>query len=600
MANGSINLVNLDFDTLKQSFKTYLSSQPTFKDYNFSGSNLNVLMDLMAYNTYINTFYMNMVASEMFLDTAQMRSSIVSHAKQLNYTPRSFRSAVAAINITVTPSISVPSVTIPRGTSFTSKVGSNTFTFTLNDNIVITSPTNGSYIANNVSIYEGALVSDTFVYNTNIDNQRFVLTNPTIDTTSIRVYVTEDNAGVVRTYTQANTYLGADATSEIFFVQAAENDLYEIVFGNGLQGRPPAQGAVIAVSYRVGNGELPNECYVFTSDGSIDGHANVRITTVSAASGGSVHETTESIRKNAPRFYQTQERAVTASDYRTLLQLAYPEIDAIYVFGGEEANPPRYGKVMISLDLADADGISESRKIEFERFLKERCPLTIDPLFIDPEFLNVEARTTATYNINRLTISDTDLKSAVQTNIRLYNEQNLNDFNTTLRYSKLVQGIDATSTSLVSNDTELTMYKEYNLQLNNPVPFFVDFVNPIEIVNSSIPNPDYYKHSVWSTYFTYRGQPNCRLEDDGEGNLKVVVIAPGGLDYDHEFVATVGSVDYVTGVVNVSNGLDISSYEGPSIKIKAYARDKDISATRNNIIRIKDSDIFVTLEGESL
>lgn len=600
MANGSINLVNLDFETLKQSFKTHLSSQTAFRDYDLDGSNMSVLMDLLAYNTYINTFYMNMVASEMFLDTAQLRNSVVSHAKQLNYTPRSFRSAAAVVNISVTPSSTVTAVTLPRGSSFTSKVGSNTYTFTLNDNIVLTSPVNGTFTANNVTLYEGALVTDTFIYNTVADQQRFIISNPTVDTTSVRVYVTENNASVVRTYLQANSYIGADSTSEIFFVQAAENDLYEIVFGNGTQGRLPAHGAAISAVYRVSNGELPNGCYLFSSDDAIDGHANVRITTVSVAAGGSVHETTESIRKNAPRFYQTQERAVTAKDYQTLLQLAYPEISSIYVFGGEEANPPRYGKVMISLDLSDSDGVSDGRKTEYERFLRERSPLTIDPVFIEPEFVNVEVDTTVTYNINTLTVSENDLKSAVQTNLRVYNEQYLNDFNTTLRYSKLVQYIDNVNTSIVSNDTKLILYKEINPPLSSDAPISVQLVNPIEIVNSSVSDVEFYRHGVWSTYFSYRGTPKCRLEDDGAGNLAVVVIPPGGVDYDHEFVATVGTVNYTTGEINISSGLFVTAYEGSSIKIKAYARDKDVVAAQNNIIRIKDDDIHVMLEGETL
>jgi hypothetical protein len=599
MANGSINLVNLDFETLKQSFKTHLSSQTAFKDYDLDGSNMSVLMDLLAYNTYINTFYMNMVSSEMFLDTAQLRDSVISHAKQLNYTPRSFRSAAAVVNFTITPTNGVTAVTIPRGTSLTSKVGSNTYTFTVDDNIVLTSASNGAYWANNITVYEGSLVTDTFIYSS-VADQRFVLSNPTIDTSSLRMYVTENNASVVRSYIQANSYIGASSTSEIFFVQAAEGDLYEVVFGNGTQGRLPDHGAVISVVYRVCNGELPNGCYIFSNDDTIDGHANVRITTVSVATGGSVHETTESIRKNAPRYYQTQERAITAKDYQTILQLAYPEISSIYVFGGEEADPPRYGKVIISLDIADSAGISEGRKTEYERYLKERSPITIDPVFIEPEFLNVIVNTTVTYNINTLTVSETDLRSAIQTNIRVYNEQNLGNFNTTLRYSKLVQYVDNVNTSIISNDTEFIVYKDLNPVLYSEAPLAVDLVNPLEIINSSIANVDFYKHSVWSTYFTYRGTPNCRLEDDGVGNINVVVVPAGGIDYDHEYVATVGSVNYDTGKIDIAAGLYLNAYEGASIKIKAYTRSKDITALRNNIIQIKDSDINVVLEGETV
>ena len=587
MANGSINLVNLDFNDLKSSLQSYLSGQSKFQDYDFDGSNMSVLLDLLSYNTYINSFYLNMVASEMFLDSAQLRDSVISHAKTLNYTPRSFRSATARINIAVTPSAAsnTTTVTIPRGTSFTSKVGSNTYTFTLPDNYVVTGSTNGTFTAANVEIKEGVLVTDTFIFNSQSADQRFVIANPTVDTTSLRVYVTENNGSNVLTYTQANSYLNIDSTSQVFFLQSAESDLYELVFGNGTQGRAPAHGAVVSAVYGVGNGELPNGCALFSSDDSIDGHTNVAITTVSTATGGLVHETTHSIRKNAPRYFQTQERAVNASDYKTLLQLAHPEINAIHVYGGEEEEPPRYGKVVISLDIADSDGVSENNKIVYQKFLKERCPLTIDPVFVDPEYINLEVDSVITYNVNTLTSSEKDLIASVKSKIRVFNELNLNDFNTTFRYSKLVENIDSVSTSIVSNNTEVIAYKSLNPALNNPVPFTVRFNNKLKTLNST--------NAITSTFFTYDGSL-CRLEDDGNGIIRIVSVETEGTD--PAIVLDVGTVDYVTGIVFI-NGLNISSYEGPYIKLRALTDSYDIDAALNNIIRIQDEDISVTANG---
>lgn len=596
-ANGSINLVNLDFDALKQSFKSHLSSQSAFKDYDLSGSNLNVLLDVLSYNTYINSFYLNMVASEMFLDTAQLRSSVISHAKELNYVPRSFRSAAARVDISVTPSnpTGITSVTIPRGTSFTSRAGSNTFTFTLNDAIVVTTSTNGTFTASNVAIYEGSLITDTFIYNATSTDQRFVLSNPTADTASLRVYVTEDNGSSVLTYNQANSYGGITSTSQAFFVQAAESDLYEIVFGNDTQGRTPKHGSVISAVYRVGNGELPNGCAVFSSDDAIDGHTNVRVTTLSDATGGAVHETTRMIRKNAPRYYQTQDRAVTASDYKTLLQLAFPEIVATHVYGGEESNPPRYGKVIISVDIDNADGVSDGKKEEYKKYLKSRCPLTIDPIFIDPEFINVEVYIDAAYNLNTLAVSEAELVSAVKTQVRVFNEQNLGDFDTTLRYSKLVQQIDSASTSVIGNSTEVVAYKDINPILNSSEPFTVSFLNKLKALNSAYMHPYVSNHCITSTYFTYQGQ-QCKIEDDGYGIIRIVSLALAGLE--HVTIVNIGTVDYDTGEVVFSSGLNITEYEGNSIRLKAVTDSKDIIALQNNIIRIKDSDIYVTVSGE--
>ena len=595
MANESINLVNLDFNALKSSLKTHLSGQAAFQDYDFDGSNMAVLLDLLAYNTYINSFYLNMVASEMFLDSAQLRDSVISHAKTLNYTPRSFRSAAARINIAITPSLSsnTTTVTIPRGTSFTSKVGSNTYTFTLPDNHVITGSSNGVFSVSNVEIKEGVLMTDTFIYNQTSTDQRFIISNPTVDTTTMRVYVTENNGSNVLSYIQANSYLNIDSTSQVFFLQSAENDLYEIVFGNGAQGRPPSHGAAVSAVYGVGNGELPNGCALFSSDDAIDGHTNVAITTVSTATGGLVHETTQSIRKNAPRYFQTQERAVNATDYKTLLQLAYPEINAIHVYGGEEEDPPRYGKVVISLDIADSDGVSESNKTVYQKFLKERCPLTIDPVFIDPDYLNLEVYSIVTYNVNTITVSENDLISTVKSKVRVFNEQNLNDFNTTFRYSKLIESIDSVSTSVLSNGTEVIAYKALNPVLNSPTPFTVRFNNKLKVLNSAYIHPYVSNHAVTSTYFTYNGAL-CKLEDDGNGVMRLVSLETQ--DGQHVTVINVGTVDYDTGTVFI-NGLNISSYEGPYIKMRAVTDLHDIDATLNNIIRIKDEDIFITANG---
>jgi len=597
-SNGSVNLVNLDFDTLKSSFKSYLSSQTAFRDYNLEGSNLSVLLDVMAYNTYINSFYLNMVASEMYLDTAQLRASVISHAKELNYTPRSFRSAKAIVNLAIAPTnpTGITTVTVPRGTSFTSKVGSNTYTFTVPDNLLITGSIDGVFYASNVALYEGSLITDTFVYNSSNEGQRFILSNPTVDTTSLRVYVTENNGSSVLQYQQATSYLGMTASTQGFFVQAAENDLYEILFGNGEQGRMPSHGAIISVVYQVGNGELPNGCSIFSSDDAIDGHTNVRVTTVQDAMGGAVHETTQMIRRNAPRFYQTQERAVTATDYQTLLQLAYPEISAIYVYGGEEAQPPRYGKVLVSVDIDNADGVSDSKKEEYRKFLKTRCPLTIDPIFIDPEFLNVEVYSNVSYNINTTPVSESELISAIKTKVRVFNEQTLNDFNAVCRYSKLVNEIDATSEHVISNSTDLMVYKELNPTLNSTEPFTVSFYNKLKSTQSSSTLHSYTdSHTVSSTYFTYQGN-TCKIEDDGYGVIRIVALTYGTTG--HTTIVNIGTVDYDTGTIVFEGGLPISAYEGPYIRLRVVTDSKDIDASQNNIIRIKDDDIYINVTGE--
>ena len=248
MANSSINLIDLDFESLKSSLKSHLSSQAKFQDYDFDGSNINVLIEVLSYNTYLNTFYMNMVASEMFLDTAQIRDSVVSHAKELNYLPRSFKSATANVNISITPATSVSSVVIPAGTGFTGRLGSNTFNFMVDSDIAITTSNNGVFYSNNVKIYEGSNVVDVFVKNDSATNQRFLLNNPNIDTSSITINVTENSGANTFNYIQSFYLYGLTSTSLAFFVQAAENDQYEIIFGDNFTGRTPKNGAIIEVA----------------------------------------------------------------------------------------------------------------------------------------------------------------------------------------------------------------------------------------------------------------------------------------------------------------------------------------------------------------
>jgi hypothetical protein len=462
-ANTSINLVNLDFTSLKDSLKTYLKTQNVFKDYDFEGSNINVLLDVLSYNTYMNTFYLNMIGNEMFLDSAQLRESVISRAKELNYTPRSFKSARATVTLTIQTTGNTASITMPKGTTFNSRIGSNTFTFSTDENKVI-SGANSTFVSDEFVIYEGQYVNDTFTVNNSDVSQRFVLSNPTIDTDSLTVTVIEDNGAEILSYLRATSLFDKQANSQIFFVQGAENDKYEVLFGDGVLGRKPKDNSVVVCEYRISKGELPNGAFKFTSDGAIQGFSNVVVTTVSAAAQGAIHETIESVKFNAPRYFTTQERAITAEDYRNLLLLNFPEINAISVYGGEEAVPPVYGKVFIAVDLKNVDGVPDIRKQQYYNFIKPRASLSIDPIFIDPDFMYVSIDSTVRYNLNTTALNSESIKELILTAIRDFNGIYLDDFNTTLRYSSLVKTIDATDRSILQqgNAKSLTLMRFVN------------------------------------------------------------------------------------------------------------------------------------------
>lgn len=594
MANTSTNLVTLDFSTYKTNLKEYLRNNTLFQDIDFEASNINVLLDILAYNTYHNGFYLNMIGNEMFMDSALLRDSIVSHAKELNYTPRSTISSTATLKIVVTPNVYEDSLTIPRGTSFTSTIGSNTYVFTTDQNIVMDRQLNPSntllnrFFSNTVAVHEGFIVADTFVVDETNTAQRFVLSNPNVDTSSIRVSVLEDGNTQLQTYILSSSFFNVTSTDKVFFVQGAENSQYEIVFGNDVTGRKPKNGAIISCEYRVASGDPANGADTFRLDGAILGTNGsyigneVAITVVEAAQSGAAAESIESVRFNAPRYFQTQERAITTSDYETLLRTTFPEIDSVHAYGGEEHSPPQYGKVMIAIDIFNADGIPTSVATKYRKFLKEKMPLTIDPVFIDPIFTYCDITSNVTYNLNASAVGEGDIKNGVKTTIQSFCNTNINDFDVTLRYSRLTTAIDNTYDGIISNETTLKLIKylvptpEQTVSREN-IQTVIYYSNPItSIITDSFTL--YYQNTLFR---------NVYLQDDGNGLLNAFV---GGKSFP------VGSVNYEQGQVSIDN-LRVASYSGEGIAFTATPLNNDVAVRLNEILQTRESDIHVFVTG---
>lgn len=596
MANTTVNLVGLDFDELKNSLKSYLTTQNRFQDINFEGSNINVLLDVLAYNTYLNTFYTNMIASEMFLDTAQRRDSVISHAKSLNYLPRSFRSAKAYVNITITPSTTANTVVLAKGTNFSTRVGANTFVFTVPETRIITS-TNNTFIAANTAIYEGQFLTDTYVMDYTVENQRFLISSEVVDTDSISVLVYENGNQTPIEYMPSTSLFGLTSTSQVFFIQAAASERYEILFGDGALGRKPQNGAVIIVNYRTSSGELANSARNFTIGSSIDGHSNVVVTTVTAASGGTTSESTSSIRFNAPRFFQTQERAVTAQDYKTLLLARFPEITSVSVYGGEDDIPPRYGKVLIAVDVANADGVAEYQKNEYTNYVRDRCSLSIDPIIVTPQFMYVDVTAKIRYDANATRLSQTDIQTLVTNAIINFNNDQLDDFAVTMRTSKLNAAVDAADASILSNDLYIRPYITVVPIPGSSYRSTIAFGNAIRQQADVGRYPKYVdEQSVVTSTFTYQGIGGVSIEDNGNGALQIVRATPNS----YTVIKTgVGTVNYNTGEISIT-GLVVDSYDGNGINIYVVPTEKDVVASRNVILRIKPADIHITLSPERL
>lgn len=587
-ANSSIILTNIDFDTHKNTLKQYLKSQDRFKDYDFEGSNINVLLDILSYNTFHNAFYLNMIGNEMFMDTAQLRDSVVSHAKELNYTPRSFKSAEANVNITILSSdTSKRSIAIPRGTTFTSPFMNRNYTFSTNENIVITDYTINSnntvsFLGSNITLYEGYYVTDTFTYSAD-RAQRYVLTNKNVDISSIIVTVIEDVGNTVLTYTRAQSLFNLNGDSRVYFLQACENDQYEILMGDGVSGRRPKDNSIISVEYRISNGQLPNGCRTFNADSTIDGETRIIVSTNTPAQSGSVSEDIESIKYNAPRHFTTQERAVTTEDYENILKQNFPEINTVSAYGGEDLDPPQFGKVFVAVDLVDVDGVPAAKKDEYYRFLKPRSPVSIDPVFVNPEYLYIGVNSTVKYNINTTKLTQDDIKTLVSTAIVNYAQANLNDFNRVFRYSKVVQAIDNSQSAIISNETTVRAIKVITPTLGINNTFDVKFLIPLD-TSLSVAAGGY---TIQSSKFIYNNQ-RATLRDNGAGSLDIISVRNG------QIITSIGTVNYETGLLQLSN-FNVSQYDGAGIKIYAIPRNKDIQTINNVILNIIEEDIDLTI-----
>jgi hypothetical protein len=587
-ANSSIVLSSLDFDTIKNTFKSYLKTQDRFKDYDFEGSNMSVLLDVLSYNTFHNAFYLNMVGSEMFLDSAQLRDSVVSHAKELNYTPRSFKSAQANVNLTVVSDVlNKRSIVIPKGYTFTSRFGPKNFTFSVADNFIISDYTQNAartqltFTGSNIPIYEGYYVADNYTYSSN-NPQRFIISNKNVDTSSITVTVMEDVGATTLVYNRAQSLFDLNSTSPVFFVQGAENDSYEIVFGDGVNGRMPKNNSVITIEYRVSNGELPNGCNSFTPDTTLDSESDITVTTNQNASGGAISETLESIKYNAPRHFNTQERAITTEDYETLLRINFPEVNAVTAYGGENLDPPQFGKVFVAVDLNEVDSLPQVKIDQYYNFLKPRSPVSIDPVFVDPEYTYIQVKSTVNYNVNVTRLSTEDIKTITKSAIIDYALTNLNNFNRIFRYSKLIQAIDGSQASIISNETDISVIKVIVPETGLLLTFDVNFRVPLKIIYGA----DGKGYSISSTVFNYKGN-KAVLKDDGISAIQVISASTGQL------IETVGQIDYTTGLLQFSN-FKIDTYVGAGIKIYAAPKNKDLSTVNNVILNIIEEDVEIT------
>lgn len=610
MANSSLILSSLDFDALKQNFKQYLTSQSIFKDYDFDGSNINVLLDVMSYNSYLNSFYLNMVASEMFLDSAQKYDSVVSHAKELNYLPQSTKSSMATISFSIESEGLNGQLMVPKGTRFSGMNSNGTFNF-VTDQLNTYISSNNTFQINSLNIFEGYYFQDSFVVDYNIENQRFVLSNKNIDTSSLTVTVSENAGANITVFSKVDNLFGLNATSTVYFLQGAQNNLYEIAFGDGLFGRKPLNSATITVNYRVAAGTKGNGVSSFILDDDL-GLINSGVTTTGTitvdeiSNSGADQENVDSIKFNAPRYFATQQRAVSTDDYKSLVLNNFGgQVSDITVYGGETVEPKQYGRVIVCIKPSYGTIAPDFLKSQVSNYLLDYIALPNRVVITDPEYFYCKITTTVQYDKTVAAKTATEIKSTVLNALLAFSTSNLEKFGNDLRYSKMVSSIDDSDISIVSNDTNTRLIKRISPLINYAISYTIDMNNAIYQENQPLLSVDHiafhggefdthYAHaSVISSKFVanYNGvqYPISYLEDDSAGNLDLYTIDGTQIVK----LATIGSVEYSTGIITINN-LSVNSYDN-YISIYVRTVSKDFYANSNKIILFDAADIDITV-----
>ena len=596
MANTGFLTVNeLDFNTLKSNLKTYLKGQAQFSDYDFDGSNINVLLDVLSYNTYMNSFYLNMVGSEMFLDTAQLKESVVSHAKELNYIPRSRTSAVAFVDLTISPGDSPDSIIIPKNYKLTTTIDNTTYNFYVGeDHIVVAN--NGVYTAANVAIYEGILATEYFNVTA---NSNFVLQSQTIDNRSIDVYVYESNTSAIPyTYSKAESLYGLTPTSNVYFLQGYSANQYELKFGDGVSGRSISPGNFVKVIYRNSNGEKGNGAYKFSKTSAIQGYTTISVATVTAAVNGSERETIDEIKYNAPRFFTSQERAVTIQDYETLTLNKFPEFQSVIAYGGEEMSPPQYGRVAISIKPYGSTAIvSDYLKSEVVNYLKGKS-LTTEPIIVDPDFLYLKVDSSVKYDTGATTLGINQLSTLVSNAIISFANTNLTSFGSDLSYSKLTSAIDDADVSIIGNDTNIKLVKRWTPPTEQTNSISFSYNNELYHEDILYALPQGHDLTIKSSVFKYNSSNtlyNAYIGDDGVGTLKVYTdqTNSNGTVTRLTINENAGTVNVFSGAVTIT--ANVYSFTGSHINIAAQLKAKDVVVVRNAFLLISPLDVKITM-----
>lgn len=573
---------SLDFDSIKASIKNYLSQQPEFTDYNMEGANMTQLINVLAYNAHYDALAANFLANEVFMDTATKRTSVVSRAKELGYTPRSRRSSNCVLSVklkNVANEGSIGSMILPQGTRFTSTVNEEQFTYTTMSSAVLTKQIElGSPVfVGNVTVYEGVLVQQVVTYSSVENNIN--IPNLDIDTTTLKVEVYESGAWVE--YIQPQNFLAVNSTSNAYMIQEGFKG-FEITFGDGVLGKQPANLSNVRMTYVVASGDAANGALNFTMTSAVSGMLSntiVTVTALAASAGGAIEETIDSVRLNAKNTYGSQNRAVIAQDYAALAQINFPNVKDVLSWSGSDNVPPRFGKTILCVQPTSGDVLPQNDKAIIADFLNTKAVGNVKVEFVDPEYLNVEIYSRVKYDINALKVGVYELEFIVKAAITEYARTAIQKFKGSLRYSPLVSAIDAADYSITGNETTLKISKQLRPNLFSANSFNFSFANQVR------------SGSIASTGFFDGLSSNRLYMKDLDGKLHVYYSMNGS---DTLYLANVGTVNYVTGDVVISN-LSIATIDGFKMKLTATPENMDIYSNKNIILTLIQENIALEI-----
>ena len=595
MASNKLVVSDFDFDNVKSNLKTFLQNQPEFSDYNFEGSGFAVLLDTLAYNTHYLGFNANMLVNETYLDSADIRKNIVALAKMIGYTPSSVRAPVSTIDITVN-NASGSSILMNKGTTFTSSVDGTGYNFLTNEDITIT-PLNGVYKFSDVNLYEGTLVTFKYTVDSTDTDQRYIIQNLNADTSTLKVTVQNSvSDSTLNTYTLATGLRNLNDTSKIYFLQETDNGKFEVYFGDGVIGKKLEDGNIVILEYIVTNKTEANGAKTFELAGSIGAFSNVTISTKANAQGGSEPETKESIRFNAPLQYTAQDRAVTATDYESIVKTLYPNALSVSAWGGEDDETPVYGVVNIAIKAASGSTLTETTKASIVKGLIPYNVASVRPAIVDPETTSIVLTSVAKYDKKGTSKSADTIKSEIVTAVTNYNTTTLQKFDGVFRFSKLTGLIDDVDTSILSNITTINMRKNFTPTIASSTKYDVYFRNAIY-------NPHSGHSSVLSsTGFKVTGSDNeMFLDDDSNGNVRRYFLVSGVKTYANN---TQGTINYETGQVtlnslNVASISNIRNAVSNVIEITVKPNSNDIVPVRNQVVEIDVTNSNITVEEDT-